>query len=257
MTAATAKFYTSVIRPAVEWLADATLILALAFALLSTHAMLAMIVAYVFVVNPFVDGQGDGGVSLDKSNPLFPNTHPLCMGLAFGVFMPEAALVYRWLPASRPVKKYLHSALHTAAIVASSIGWYVSWNTDEMVGFGHFNRLHSHIGLIALFLFYCQYLAGFFAFLFPGAPLEDRPRYAPNHKFAGVLVISIGAVAICTGVLYIQTAYAEQFGITDTNQYFTIYIGLIALLTATMVAIGVSRSTAKQADTNLSLRPGH
>ncbi|KJE97389.1 hypothetical protein CAOG_07259 [Capsaspora owczarzaki ATCC 30864] len=232
--------YESIVRPAASWLSGAAAVLALAFGLISTHVMLAMIVSYVYVVSPFTGGQGDGGVSMDHDNPLFLNTHPLCMVLAFCFFMPEAALVYRWLPAERPTKKYVHAALHSAALISSSIGWYVKWYDDEYTtGHVHFGRMHSHFGLIALILFYGQYLAGFGMYLFPGAPLDDRPLYSPYHKFVGVLTISLGAIAAGTGALYIQAAYAENVAINDDNQYYTIWLGLIAAFTAVAVAIGV------------------
>lgn len=60
--------------------------------------------------------------------------------------------------------------------------------------------LHSWVGILAVIIFACQYVAGFVSFLFPMLKEPIRVMYLPIHVFFGLLGFILACVACLMGL---------------------------------------------------------
>lgn len=141
-----------------------------------------------------------GGVALE-GNELF-NWHPLLMGFAFALIVPEAVLLFR--PASglsRWIAKYLHAALQGTAMLLAVLGVSAVYKNHEDKGYSHARSLHSWVGLGTVTLMVAQWLLGDLAFLTSLFTANLRIKAVPLHIAVGTAIVFLSTLAMCMGIL--------------------------------------------------------
>jgi cytochrome b-561 len=90
--------------------------------------------------------------------------------------------------------------------------------------------LHSWIGLLAVIIFGCQYVAGFFCYLFPKVKENLRVMYMPLHVFFGLIGFILCLIAVLMGL-------SEKAFFSMANDYqnlpsHALLVNTVGLLTA-------------------------
>ncbi|KAL6885828.1 hypothetical protein ACP4OV_010089 [Aristida adscensionis] len=143
-----------------------------------------------------------GGIALSSHDKaLIFNLHPVLMLIGFIVIAGEAILTYRSLPVSRGARKKAHLALHGAGLAAGVLGVYAVFKFHVESGIPNLYSLHSWLGVATVSLYGLQWLAGFLAFVFPGAPRAARRAALPWHALAGLLVFALAVGTAQLGFL--------------------------------------------------------
>ncbi|ODN00241.1 Cytochrome b reductase 1 [Orchesella cincta] len=143
-----------------------------------------------------------GGVSWGTDSKTEINLHVILMTVFMVYLQGHGAIIFRTLP-SRPKfqVKLIHAGFHFTTVIAVSFGLWSAVRAHNMKGQPHFFTLHSWIGIIAIVLFYGQFLAGFLVFLLPYAPMRVRNFVIPYHKFMGPLIFLSSCMAAATGMM--------------------------------------------------------
>ncbi|KAF8070981.1 nitric oxide synthase [Scenedesmus sp. PABB004] len=178
----------------------------------------------------------DGAVSTD----LLFNWHPLLMLLAYGVLMMEAALAFRAplsAGAPRPLRKQVHWALHSAALLAALLGFLAAWksHTLKTPPIPNFYSPHSWLGGAALALLLGQYAVGFVSYLAPTIALERRVALGPLHRFWGLAAWGAGMAAAMVG-LQEKATFLQAFAKAGVTSALIRLPALAELLLAGAVA---------------------
>ncbi|CAL8301435.1 unnamed protein product [Merluccius merluccius] len=156
-------------------------------------------VAVVVVTGVWL-GHHHGGFAWDGSTHQF-NVHPLCMVVGMVFLYGDAILLYRVFPReSKRNLKMLHGSIHLLALLISIIGLVAVFNYHKVSGVADLYSLHSWCGLIAITLFFMQWLLGLGFFLFPGASSWLRAWYLPLHVFFGLALLAISIATCLTGI---------------------------------------------------------
>ncbi|XP_076898956.1 putative ascorbate-specific transmembrane electron transporter 1 [Bidens hawaiensis] len=132
---------------------------------------------------------------------LIINMHPLLTVLEFIIFLGDAIIIYKGIPATRQTLKLIHLMLHLIALLAGILGIYAVFKFHNELKAGHAYTLHSWIGLATICLFGLQLLLGIVTFLFPGAKSATRATFAPWHIFTGVGIVFMAIVTAETGLM--------------------------------------------------------
>lgn len=158
-----------------------------------------------------------GGLSLTSSSSSSPssppsqaqlqlvfNVHPVLMTVGLIVLAGEAILCYRSLlpgVVSRDARKKAHLSLHAAGLAAGAIGLYAVFRFHQDSGIPNLYSLHSWLGIATVSLYALQWLAGFLAFLFPGAPPATRRAAVPWHALLGLIIFALAVATAQLGFL--------------------------------------------------------
>ncbi|KAK3120780.1 hypothetical protein QOZ80_8BG0641700 [Eleusine coracana subsp. coracana] len=144
-----------------------------------------------------------GGLALQSSNnkALIFNVHPVLMITGPIVLAGEAILCYRSLPMSRDARKKAHLSLHAAGLAVGVLGVYAVFKFHVESGIPNLYSLHSWLGIATISLYALQWLAGFLAFFFPGAPPATRRAAVPWHALLGILVFVLAIATAQLGFL--------------------------------------------------------
>jgi cytochrome b-561 len=143
-----------------------------------------------------------GGLSL--RSPLIFNVHPVLMIIGLIVLAGEAILCYRSLipvVASRDARKKAHLGLHAVGLAAAALGLYAVFKFHAESGIPDLYSLHSWLGVATVSLYALQWLAGFLAFFFPGAPPAARRAAVPWHRLLGFLSFALAVATAQLGFL--------------------------------------------------------
>lgn len=143
-----------------------------------------------------------GGFAWDGTILMF-NYHPVFMVAGLVVVYSAASLVYR-LPQSwvgpRLPWKVGHAVLHLLAFVLTVLGLVVVFRFHSHGNSVSLYSLHSWLGIVAVFLFACQWLLGFVVFLLPWASVRLRSLLKPVHVFFGVIILSLSVASVISGI---------------------------------------------------------
>ncbi|GJN12685.1 hypothetical protein PR202_ga30987 [Eleusine coracana subsp. coracana] len=147
-----------------------------------------------------------GGLALQSTNKaLIFNVHPVLMITGPIVLAGEAILCYRSLPMaatmSRDARKKAHLSLHAAGLAVGVVGVYAVFKFHVESGIPNLYSLHSWLGIATVSLYAIQWLAGFLAFFFPGAPPAARRAAVPWHALIGLLVFVLAVATAQLGFL--------------------------------------------------------
>lgn len=131
--------------------------------------------------------------------------HPILMVAAFTLLGPSAAMFVqaRKATANSATRFGLimaHVSLQWTAAACAAGGFYAVFEHKDAKGYGHFSSWHSWLGLAAM---------GMYA----GAMMYGAFRTVTNknfslvwsdvmHRIGGVFAVSLGAAAVCTGILH-------------------------------------------------------
>ncbi|KAA0151868.1 hypothetical protein FNF29_04274 [Cafeteria roenbergensis] len=161
--------------------------------------------------------------------------HPILMMAAFTLLGPSAAIFVQARKATTNSSTRFglilaHASLQWTAAACAAGGFYAVYEHKDAKGYGHFTSLHSRVGLAAM---------GMYA----GAMMYAAFRTTTNknfsmlwsdvmHRIGGVFAVSVGAAAVCTGILHERWTPPNMA--TQTQQL----IAGAAVLGALTVAVG-------------------
>lgn len=162
----------------------------------------------------------------EKDDVLSFNFHPLCMGIAFVVLMPEALLAYADLEERRGVShaasKNVHAALNGGAALLLALGLVAIFTNHAGHAIPPLYSAHSWLGVATAALMGCQATAGAAVYLIPARPTatslgavgggvggsawstwpvgsETRAVLMPWHRFFGATTLVLGVATCCMG----------------------------------------------------------
>jgi len=135
------------------------------------------------------------------------NLHPVFMGVAFVILMPEALLAYADVEERRGMRhadaKSLHAALNGASSACILVGLCVIFTNHAGHGIPPMYSAHSWIGLASACLVAVQALVGATCYLAPPAwglvTSETRAGLMPAHRFLGCAAFALGVAAAVAG----------------------------------------------------------
>ena len=185
------------------------------------------------------DRETDGAVSF--------NYHPLFMGLAFVVLMPEALLAYADLEERRgfghAAAKKMHAWAHIAASVCILLGLIFVFANHSAKGIPALYSAHSWIGLTAAMCTFLQAIVGCVAYALPtlfGVGGESRARLLPAHRFAGAATLALGAAACVAGFVEKQSFTKCAPDASDKRCAALSLVNVLVLLVASTATFGAA-----------------
>lgn len=190
---------------------------------------LALILVWIFKIRP------KPGIGFSNAAQL-TNLHPILMYTFMATLNMYSVLIYR-THYDRPkgLLKLLHAIIMGSCLVAGSLGVLAVFKAHSLVNGADWYSLHSWIGTLTLSLFLFQFMAGFVAFLRPGVAPEARAQLMPWHRFSGVVIMVLSAVAVVTGI-----AEFAIFAGDDYNKFKPItFVANLAGICVVLSAIGL------------------
>lgn len=108
--------------------------------------------------------------------------------------------VYRY--AGKKSLKITHASIHAMAFVFTVFGLVSVFDSHNYAvpKIPNLYSLHSWVGVLAVGIFFCQYVFGFFSFLFPKVKENLRIMYMPIHIFFGLLGFLMALIAVLMGL---------------------------------------------------------
>jgi cytochrome b-561 len=168
------------------------------------------------------------------------------------MFFPrKAILVYRGFRYARKKSlKVTHATIHGLAFLFTVIGLIAAFDSHNYANppIPNLYSLHSWIGLIAVIIFGCQYVAGFFCYLFPLTKEHVRILYMPIHIFFGLLGFIL-AIATCLLGISEKAFFAMpdgKYGQLPSQALLVNAIGLLTALYGSLVVYLVTEPSYKR-----------
>jgi cytochrome b-561 len=98
--------------------------------------------------------------------------------------------------------KLTHATIHGLAFLFTVFGLVAVFDSHNYAvpKIPNLYSLHSWVGLSAVAIFACQYVAGFFCYLFPKVKENVRVFYMPIHVFFGLLGFILALVTVMMGL---------------------------------------------------------
>lgn len=153
-----------------------------------------------------------GGFGWTDYNERF-NWHPILMILGLVYFAGNSLLAFRvFKKQPKPLVKIIHASLHILAFFTATFGSLAVFTGHFAENKPNLYSLHSWIGFSTMVLFFVQYVAGFYAYLFPTASGNVRSALLPYHILAGFALLILSLMASLTG-------FAEKMGFARSNPY--------------------------------------
>ncbi|XP_055841984.1 plasma membrane ascorbate-dependent reductase CYBRD1 isoform X1 [Episyrphus balteatus] len=138
------------------------------------------------------------------SNPSVEfNWHPFLMTIGLIFLYGNAILIYRGLRHTRKkTLKYTHASIHMAAFILVILGGKASFDSHNLKvpPIPNMYSLHSWLGGAAIFMFLCQYIGGFIAYLYPGAKENFKIALMPFHIYFGLFGFVLSIASALTGL---------------------------------------------------------
>lgn len=145
-----------------------------------------------------------GGVGWRDNPSIEFNWHPILMTIGMIFLYGNAILIYRGMRTARKKKlKLAHASIQIVAfvlIVIALIAVFDSHNLAQPKPIPNLYSLHSWLGLSAVILFSCQWVAGFISFLIPGMKQIYKEKYMPVHIYFGLLGFVLAVASALIGV---------------------------------------------------------
>lgn len=177
-----------------------------------------------------------GGLNFSSSSAYF-NFHPLLMVLGYVLLFSNTALLYR---TGRSFKKWNlkigHAALNGSIAVLVSLALTAVILAKGSNG-SHLYTLHSWLGVLTSLLFVGQFIAGFTAYLFPGASPHGRKALMPYHRFNGLLIFVLAVATCLTGLN--EKAIFSVPNYTSVHSTAGVLVNVISLLLIVFAALTV------------------
>ncbi|XP_055316726.1 transmembrane ascorbate-dependent reductase CYB561 [Sitodiplosis mosellana] len=144
-----------------------------------------------------------GGLSWSSQPRIQFNWHPLLMTLGMVYLYGNSILVYRGLRYARKRSlKISHASIFGTIMLLAIIAAWAVYDSHVLVDppIPNLYSLHSWIGLIAIILFICQWICGFFSFLYPIIPPQQREQFMPYHVYFGLAGFGASTAAALLGL---------------------------------------------------------
>ncbi|XP_031494586.1 probable ascorbate-specific transmembrane electron transporter 1 isoform X1 [Nymphaea colorata] len=198
-----------------------------------------------------------GGLAFVATNKsLIFNIHPVLMLIGFIFLGSEAILAYRVLPGTKQQLKIVHSALHLIALALGIIGIYAAFKYHNESGIANLYSLHSWFGLGTIALFAIQWILGFVAFWFPGAPEGLRAASLPWHVLFGSIVYVLALTTAVLGFLekltFLEAAGLAKYG---PEAFLVNFTAIVVLLFGVFVLLSIITSTTPSPVDEFGYRP--
>ncbi|KAJ9153006.1 hypothetical protein P3X46_026498 [Hevea brasiliensis] len=178
-----------------------------------------------------------GGIEYDSDNidRVF-NVHPFMMFCGFIFLVGQAMMVYKTVPASHNVQKFIHMTLHLTAICLGIVGIAAVFKFHDMVNSEDVYTLHSWIGIGTFCLFGLQWLFGLFTFVTP-QPSQTKQSMLPWHICGGRALLYMAISAALTGLMEKSTFSQQKH---TRENHFLNFTGLFILLFGIFVDLSVA-----------------
>lgn len=168
------------------------------------------------------------------------NFHPLFMVLGFVLLYSNTALLYR---TGRGVQKWSLKVGHAsmngtiAVLVALALTAVVIAKGGVSADSRHLYTLHSWLGIVTCILFVSQFIAGFTAYLFPGASPHLRKAMMPYHRANGLLIFALAVATCLTGLN--EKAIFSVPDYTSVHSWPGVLVNVISLLLVVFASLTV------------------
>lgn len=131
--------------------------------------------------------------------------HPFLMSLAFAMCSTFAVLAYftyeRLFGLSHAMAKLFHFLWNTIAIVVATLGVVGMYSVHSRSSGGHFQSLHSWVGLCVFVMYWAQYLLGTVVYMC-NVPVNWKRVALPTHVFLGLASTFGVYLVILLGIIY-------------------------------------------------------
>ncbi|CAN6483251.1 unnamed protein product [Victoria cruziana] len=168
----------------------------------------------------------------------------------------EAILAYRVLPGTKQQRKIVHSALHLIALALGIVGIYAAFRYHNESSIANLYSLHSWLGLGTISLYAIQWILGFVAFWFPGAPEEVRAASLPWHLLFGAIVYVLALTTALLGFLekltFLEAAGLAKYGPEALLVNFT---AIVVVLFGACLVISIIASSPPPPDEDSGYSP--
>lgn len=187
---------------------------------------LALILVWIFKLRP------KPGVSFDSA-PQLTNLHPILMYTFMATLNMYSVLIYRThFDQPKGFLKILHAIIMGVCLVAGILGVLAIFKAHQMANMADWYSLHSWIGTLTLSLYSIQFIAGFVAFLKPGLSIRARLDLMPWHRFMGVALMILSAVAVVTGIAEFAIFAGDDYNKFKPITFVANFAGMSVVLSA-------------------------
>lgn len=168
------------------------------------------------------------------------------MTLAFVTMLSQALLLYKFRAATPKSVAWLHGALHVVAFALSVAGLAVSVNFKVVLGSRHFFSVHSWVGIVTMFCYFCHIIVSIgFAWkpkyfsCFVNARESFLRIILPNHTLIGLAIYVAGILSVVTGLLERQGLYSQATKIDPSFTQNAYYLSDMSALAVMMLFFAV------------------
>ncbi|KAG4066311.1 hypothetical protein HA402_000535 [Bradysia odoriphaga] len=131
------------------------------------------------------------------------NWHPMLMTIGMIYLFGNSITLYRGLRYARKKNlKLSHASLFGVIMVLIILALIAVFNSHNMAKppIPNMYSLHSWVGLSAVIVFGCQWVAGFVSFMYPQVGGPMKVTYMPIHIFFGLFAFVLAIIAALLGV---------------------------------------------------------
>lgn len=178
-----------------------------------------------------------GGFSWSSEPALQFNWHPLLMTIGMVFLYANGMLIYR---TQRNVNKrrlkLFHGGTMVTVFLLTIIAQVAVFSFHNKMNIPNLYSLHSWVGLSAILLFVCQYIAGLTSFLYPGIKAPLRAAYLPIHVYFGtagfVAVIASCLLGLTEKILFVDSKKvdAEKYANFGSEGVLVNVMGLLFVI---------------------------
>lgn len=145
--------------------------------------------------------------------------------------------------------KLTHATIHGLAFFFTVFGLVAAFDSHNYANppIPNLYSLHSWVGILAIIVFACQYVAGFTCYLFPMLKEPYRIFYMPIHVFFGLFgfVLAIGACLMGLSEKAFFSMPGEYSSLPNQGLIINT-IGLLITLYGTLVVYMVTEPSYKR-----------
>lgn len=127
----------------------------------------------------------------------------------------------------------MHAKIHALAFIFTSYGLFVAFRLHNSNN-PHLYSLHSWVGVTAISLFACQYIAGLLCYLFPVVRESIKVSYMPLHIFFGLLGFILAMITCLLGISE-KTFNGEDYKLLTGNTFLVNSVGLLIVIYGSLV----------------------
>lgn len=187
---------------------------------------LALIFVWIFKIRP------KPGIGFSNAAQL-TNLHPILMYTFMATLNMYSVLIYRThYDKPKGILKIMHAIIMATCIVTGILGVLAIFKAHSMANMADWYSLHSWIGTLTLSLFLLQFIAGFVAFLKPGLSPRTRAQLMPWHRFSGVVIMILSALAVVTGIAEFAIFAGDDYNKFKPITFVANFAGICVVLSA-------------------------